>query len=64
MAANWEYKVITLKHGGGGLKFTITPDDDEAMAALNREGANGWELVSAVCAYPGQPVMFYLKRQR
>ncbi|WP_158886139.1 DUF4177 domain-containing protein [Rhodanobacter sp. L36] len=64
MAVNWEYKVITLKHGGGGLKLTVTPDDDEAIASLNREGANGWELVSAVCTYPGQPMMFYLKRPR
>ena len=30
----------------------------------NREGANGWELVSAVCVNPGQPTMLYLKRPR
>jgi hypothetical protein len=64
MATSWEYKVITLKHGGGGLKFSLTPDDEEVTAALNREGANGWELISAVCVGPGQPVMLYLKRPR
>jgi hypothetical protein len=64
MATSWEYKVITLKRGGGGLRLSLTPDDDESIAALNREGANGWELVSAVCVNPGQPVMLYLKRPR
>lgn len=64
MAANWEYKVITLKHGGGGLKLTLTPTDEEAALALNREGASGWELVSAICVGPGQPTMLFLKRPR
>jgi hypothetical protein len=64
MATSWEYKVITLKHGGGGLQFSFTPDDEESIATLNREGANGWELVNAVCVNPGQPVMLYLKRPR
>jgi hypothetical protein len=64
MATTWEYKVVTLKHRGGGLQFTHTPDDDEATAALNREGALGWELVNAVCTGPLQPTAFYFKRPR
>lgn len=64
MAMTWEYKVVTLKHGGGGLKLSLTPTDDEAIAALNREGALGWELVNAVCVGPAQPAMLYLKRPR
>ena len=64
MNAIWEYKVITLKHGGGGLRLTQTPADDESIAALNREGALGWELVNAVCAGPIQPTVLYFKRPR
>lgn len=64
MSATWEYKVITLKHGGGGLQLTLTPTDDEAMTVLNREGAQGWELVAAVCAGLAQPTVPYFKRAR
>ena len=64
MTATWEYKVVTLKHGGGGLRLTQTPTDDEAITALNREGALGWELVNAVCAGPVQPTVLYFKRPR
>ena len=64
MSATWEYKVITLKHGGGGLQLTLTPTDDEAIAVLNREGTQGWELVTAVCAGHAQPTTLYFKRPR
>ncbi|MHB1058902.1 MAG: DUF4177 domain-containing protein [Rhodanobacter sp.] len=64
MSATWEYKVITLKHGGGGLQLTLTPTDEEAIAVLNREGSQGWELVNALCAGPGHPATLYLKRLR
>lgn len=64
MSATWEYKVTTLKHGGGGLQLTLTPTDDEAIAVLNREGAQGWELVTAVCAGLAQPTVLYFKRPR
>lgn len=64
MTATWEYKVVTLKHGGGGLKLTLTPADDETTGALNREGALGWELVNAICVGPTQPTMLYFKRPR
>lgn len=62
MSATWEYKVITLKHGGGGLHLTLTPTDEETIAALNREGAQGWELVTVVCAGLAQPTLLYFKR--
>ncbi|MGH8157876.1 MAG: DUF4177 domain-containing protein [Rhodanobacter sp.] len=64
MNATWEYKVVTLKHGGGGFTLTLTPADDETITALNREGALGWELVNAVCAGPVQPTVLYFKRPR
>lgn len=64
MTANWEYKVVTLKHGGGGLKLSLTPSDEEAIAALNREGSLGWELGNALCAGPAQPTVLYFKRPR
>ena len=64
MATNWEYKVITLKRGGGGLHLTQTPSDEEATTALNREGALGWELVNAACVAVAQPTVLYLKRAR
>jgi hypothetical protein len=65
MTVTWEYKVVTLKHGGGGgLKFVLTPTNDEATSELNREGALGWELVNALCVGPGQPTVLYFKRPR
>jgi hypothetical protein len=64
MSATWEYKVTTLKHGGGGLQLTLTPTDEETLAVLNREGAQGWELVTAVCAGIAQPTLLYFKRPR
>ena len=64
MNDTWEYKVITLKHGGGAFTLTQTPDDDEATTALNREGSLGWELVNAVCADSMQPIMLFFKRRR
>jgi len=64
MSTTWEYKVITLKHGGGGLHLTLTPTDEETTAALNREGAQGWELTAAICPALAQPTVLYLKRPR
>ena len=64
MNGTWEYKVITVKHGSGAFKLTQTPTDDEAAAALNREGSMGWELVNAVCVGPMQPTMLFFKRPR
>ncbi len=64
MSATWEYKVTTLKHGGGGLQLTLTPTDEESVTVLNREGAQGWELVTAVCAGIAQPTVLYFTRPR
>lgn len=64
MTTTWEYKVVTLKHGGGGFRLSLTPTDEETVAALNREGALGWELVNALCPGISQPVLLYFKRPR
>ena len=63
MAANWEYKVLTVKRPGT-FKMTETPADDELTAQLNHEGAQGWELVSTVGYGPMRGVTLYLKRPR
>lgn len=63
MSSAWEYKVITLARKGT-WKFTETPEDPELNAMLNREGNQGWELVSAVQGNIGGPVTLYLKRPR
>ena len=69
MNPTWEYKTVTVKHKGGMLSFTETPNDDESTTALNREGSLGWELVNALClaigpaSTPGA-VTFYFKRPR
>jgi hypothetical protein len=63
MAANWEYKVLTVTRPGA-LKLTETPEDSELTALLNREGAQGWELVNAVGYGPMRGVTLYLKRVR
>ncbi len=64
MNTTWEYKVITVKHGGGAFRLTQTPNDDETTTALNREGSMGWELVNAVCVGSMQPIMLFFRRQR
>jgi hypothetical protein len=63
MAANWEYKVLTVKRRGF-VKLTETPADNEVAALLNREGAQGWELIGAVGFGPMRGVTLYLKRPR
>lgn len=63
MAANWEYKVLTVEREGT-FKTSNTPPDDQLATILNREGAQGWELVNAVLAHYAQPVTLYLKRPR
>ena len=41
-----------------------TSADDQLIAALNREGLAGWELVNAVCAGPRHPMTLFMKRPR
>lgn len=68
MNTTWEYKTVTVKHSGGLLSFPETPSDEESTAALNREGALGWELVNVVyivgAASTNGPMTFYFKRPR
>lgn len=63
MTTNWEHKVITLQREGN-FRMSNTPQDDEIAAVLNREGAQGWELVNAVIPAYAQPVTLFLKRPR
>ena len=63
MNDRWEYKVMTLKAESGlGAVFGVRPGDDEATDILNREGAQGWELV-AVSLF-GAVTRAYLKRRK
>ncbi len=63
MNNSWEYKTVTLKPKGFlGLSGNLK--DEECTAALNREGALGWELVAMAMAVMGQPAVFYFKRPR
>jgi hypothetical protein len=64
MSTTWEYKAVTLKHAGGSFALSQTPTDDETTAALNREGALGWELIHALCANTSQPLTLFFKRPR
>lgn len=48
----------------GAFKFSATPLDEAIAAVLNREGMQGWELVSAVTPTQMQPTTLYLKRPR
>lgn len=70
MGDAWEYKVVTLKPEQSGLFSTTTiPDDKEATAIINREGAQGWELVNAVSVSAAHairplPLRLFFKRPR
>ena len=62
MNTRWEYKVLTLKSETGfAAAFNIMPKDDEATAILNREGAQGWELVGTAFNW-GHPSSLFFKR--
>ncbi|HET6633284.1 MAG TPA: DUF4177 domain-containing protein [Rhodanobacteraceae bacterium] len=65
MSTQWEYKVVKLKPKKPAF-FRISPMPDEAEATdiLNREGARGWELVSAVSEAPTRPPHLFFKRPR
>ncbi|TAL74591.1 MAG: DUF4177 domain-containing protein [Rhodanobacter sp.] len=63
MSPQWEYQVLTVRRGGM-LKLSNTPQDAELTAILNREGAQGWELVNAITPDDPMPTTPYLKRPR
>ncbi|MFC4728062.1 DUF4177 domain-containing protein [Coralloluteibacterium thermophilus] len=58
MNDRWEYKVLAPRNrwGMGETK------PDRLAELLNREGAQGWELVSSV--WMGAALKFFLKRRR
>jgi hypothetical protein len=55
----WEYKVVALGLGWRMLRHTWT---EHAAEALNREGAQGWELVSS--QWMGTQLTLFFKRPR
>lgn len=63
MGTNWEYKVLTAEREGT-FKMSNTPQDDQLTTILNRDGAQGWELVSAITPNYSMPTTLYLKRPR
>lgn len=63
MSTQWEYQVLTVQRGGM-LKLSNTPQDAELAAVLNREGAQGWELVNATTPDYSMPTTLYFKRPR
>ncbi|HET8899046.1 MAG TPA: DUF4177 domain-containing protein [Rhodanobacteraceae bacterium] len=65
MDTRWEYKVLSLKSEHGiKAAFGASADDKEATEIINREGSQGWELVSAVSTYATQPLRLFFKRPR
>jgi hypothetical protein len=65
MDNRWEYKVMALKSEHGVRStFGMGPDDEEATVIINREGTQGWELVSAVSIHPAKPLRLFFKRPR
>lgn len=65
MGEAWEYKVITLKAEGAGIfSLSAGPNDKDATSIINREGMQGWELVSAVSTSPARPLRLFFKRPR
>ncbi|MBN8922687.1 MAG: hypothetical protein BGP10_10735 [Rhodanobacter sp. 68-29] len=63
MSGSWEYKVVTVKREGFFVS-THTPEDERLTEVLNREGAQGWELVNASIPTYMSPVTLFLKRPR
>lgn len=58
MNDRWEYKVLTPK-----TRWGFSQDKPEMLAELlNREGAQGWELVGTVWA--GMALQLFLKRRK
>ena len=58
MSERWSYQVIQVKPGlMGGFK------PEEIQVELNRQGAQGWELVQAVSTAPMSPLLLMFKRR-
>lgn len=55
----WEYKTVGLAMGWRLLRSTWT---EHATEAMNREGASGWQLVTA--QWMGTQLTLFFKRPR
>lgn len=64
-SVTWEYQTLKVLPGGF---FGGKVDEDELLAALNRMGSEGWELVSVFDTSYGQgrsrEIVLILKRPR
>ena len=61
-ATRWEYQTVKLEPGGF---FGGKMDEEEMRRALNRMGADGWELVSTfdtAASGHSREVLFIFKR--
>ena len=58
MSKRWQYKVVELPYQMFGGKI-----HDRAQAELDKLGAQGWELVSAVQSHYADALRLFLKRE-
>ncbi|MGS1079913.1 DUF4177 domain-containing protein [Pseudoxanthomonas beigongshangi] len=58
MSKRWTYQVIEVKPGlMGGLKH------EELQSELNRQGAQGWELINIIVPAPMTAVQMVFKKE-
>lgn len=57
MSARWQYKVVELPYKLFGGKL-----GERAQAELDKAGALGWELVSAVQSHATETLRLFLKK--
>ncbi len=58
MSKRWQYKVVEVPYQIFGSKLS-----ERAQAELDRLGAQGWELVSAVQSHYADALRLFLKKE-
>ncbi|MGN7724705.1 DUF4177 domain-containing protein [Luteimonas sp. 22616] len=58
MSMRWQYKVVELPYQMFGGKLA-----ERAQSELDKLGAQGWELVSAVQAHYADTLRMFLKKE-
>lgn len=58
MSMRWQYKVVELPYQMFGGKLA-----ERAQSELDKRGAQGWELVSAVQAHYADTLRMFLKKE-
>jgi hypothetical protein len=61
MNDRWQYKVVDVKPEGSRW-LSSGPSAEDMQAALDRLGAQGWELVHVVMPAPTSTPRLFLKR--